>query len=67
MSTASACGVTSSQFTELPLTLGGGIRNPSSFIFLQPGVSHTGTWEKHINGNPAFTDQVYTRPNTRTR
>jgi hypothetical protein len=51
--------LTSSQFTELPLTLGGGIRNPSSFIFLQPGVSHTGTWEKHVNGNPAFTDQVY--------
>jgi hypothetical protein len=40
--------LTSSQFTELPLTLGGGIRNPSSFIFLQPGVSQTGTWEKHI-------------------
>jgi hypothetical protein len=51
--------LTSSQFTELPLTLGGGIRNPSSFIFLQPGVTPGSTWQKHINGNPAFTDQVY--------
>ncbi|MCW5980749.1 MAG: TonB-dependent receptor [Bryobacteraceae bacterium] len=51
--------LTSAQFTELPLTLGGGIRNPSSFIFLQPGVSPGNTWEKHVNGNPAFTDQVY--------
>ena len=51
--------LTSSQFLELPLTLGGGIRNPSSFIFLQPGVTPGATWEKHINGNPAFTDQVY--------
>jgi len=51
--------LTSSQFTELPLTLGGGIRNPSAFIFLQPGVTPGATWEKHISGNPAFTDQVY--------
>ena len=51
--------LTSSQFTELPLTLGGSIRNPSSFIFLQPGVTPGNTWEKHVNGNPAFTDQVY--------
>jgi len=51
--------LTSSQFTELPLTLAGGIRNPSSFIFLQPGVTPGASWEKHVNGNPAFTDQVY--------
>jgi hypothetical protein len=51
--------LTSSQFTELPLTLAGGIRNPSSFIFLQPGVTPGATWEKHVNGNSAFTDQVY--------
>jgi len=52
--------LTSSQFTELPLTLGGGIRNPSSFIFLQPGVAAGGTtWTKQINGVSSFTDQVY--------
>ncbi|MCW5980752.1 MAG: TonB-dependent receptor [Bryobacteraceae bacterium] len=51
--------ITSSQFTELPLTLGGGIRNPSSFIFLQPGVSPSGTWTKQINGVSSFSDQVY--------
>src|SRR5512147_1339135 len=51
--------LTSSTFTELPLTLGGGIRNPSSFIFLQPGVTPGATWKKHVNGNAAFTDQVY--------
>ena len=51
--------ITSSQFTELPLTLGGGIRNPSSFIYLQPGVTPGASWQKHINGNSAFTDQVY--------
>src|SRR6266851_513480 len=27
------------RFLDLPLTLGGGIRNPSAFIFLSPGVS----------------------------
>ena len=27
------------RFLDLPLTLGGGIRNPSSFIFLSPGVA----------------------------
>jgi hypothetical protein len=51
--------LSSDQFVELPLTLGGGIRNPSAFIFLQPGVTPGATWEKHISGNPAFTDQVY--------
>lgn len=51
--------ITSSQFTELPLTLGGGIRNPSSFIFLQPGVTPGSTWTKSINGVSSFTDQVY--------
>src|SRR5579859_3500157 len=47
------------RFLDLPLTLGGGIRNPSSFIFLSPGVAVNGTWEKHIGGGGAFTDQVY--------
>jgi len=49
----------SKQFYELPLTLGGGIRNPSNFIMLQPGVMPGATWEKHIGGGVAFTDQVY--------
>ena len=47
------------RFLELPLTLGGGIRNPSSFIFLSPGVSPGSTWEKHIGGGGSFNDQVY--------
>ena len=47
------------RFLELPLTLGGGIRNPSSFIFLSPGVSPGSTWEKHIGGGGSFMDQVY--------
>ena len=47
------------RFLELPLTLGGGIRNPSAFIFLSPGVSPGNTWEKHIAGGGSFTDQVY--------
>ncbi|MEN6607608.1 MAG: TonB-dependent receptor, partial [Bryobacteraceae bacterium] len=51
--------LTSSTFSELPLSLGGAIRNPSSFIFLQPGVTPGSTWEKHVNGNPSFSDQVY--------
>jgi len=46
-------------FRDLPLTLGGGIRNPSAFIFLSPGVSPGGTWEKHIGGGGAFNDQIY--------
>ena len=37
------------RFLDLPLTLGGDIRNASSFIFLSPGVSGN-TWEKHIAG-----------------
>ena len=47
------------RFLELPLTLGGGIRNPSSFILLSPGVSPGSTWEKHIGGGGSFMDQVY--------
>lgn len=47
------------RFLDLPLTLGGGIRNPSAFIFLTPGVSPGNTWEKHIGGGGSFNDQVY--------
>ncbi|MBL8217010.1 MAG: TonB-dependent receptor [Bryobacterales bacterium] len=47
------------RFLELPLTLGGGIRNPSAFIFLSPGVSPGNTWEKHIGGGGSFNDQIY--------
>ena len=36
--------VESKQFLDMPLTLGGGIRNPSNFIKLSPGVSPSGTW-----------------------
>ncbi len=50
--------VDSRSFLDLPLTLGGGIRDPSAFIFLAPGVSGT-TWEKHVGGSGSFTDQVY--------
>jgi hypothetical protein len=46
------------KFLNLPLTLGGDIRNPSTFIFLSPGVSGS-TWEKHIAGGSSFTDAVY--------
>lgn len=46
------------RFLELPLTLGGGIRNPSAFIFLSPGVSPN-TWEKHIGGGGSFNDPDY--------
>jgi hypothetical protein len=35
--------VESKQFLDMPLTLGGGIRNASSFIRLAPGVTPTGT------------------------
>src|SRR4051812_35046203 len=51
--------VESKQFVDLPLTLGGGIRNPSDFIKLSPGVSPTGTWTKSISGGGGFQDQVY--------
>jgi hypothetical protein len=44
------------RFLDLPLTLGGGIRNPSAFIFLAPGVSGS-SWEKHVGGGGAFNDQ----------
>ena len=51
--------VEAKQFLDLPLTLGGGIRNASSFIKLSPGVSPTGTWTKSISGGGGFQDQVY--------
>jgi hypothetical protein len=51
--------VQSKQFLDLPLTLGGGIRNPSNFIKLSPGVSPTGTWTKSIAGGGGFQDQIY--------
>lgn len=47
------------RFADLPLTLGGGIRNPSSFIKLSPGVVPRGTWRKSVSGGGAFQDQVY--------
>src|SRR3954452_4506388 len=47
------------RFVDLPLTLGGGIRNPSAFIYLSPGVSRGSTWEKHIGGGGSFNDQIY--------
>src|SRR5882724_3240045 len=47
------------RFVDLPLTLGGGIRNPSAFIYLSPGVAPGSTWEKHIGGGGSFNDQVY--------
>jgi hypothetical protein len=50
--------IESQRFLDLPLTLGGGIRDPSAFIFLAPGVTGT-TWEKHVGGSGSFTDQVY--------
>ena len=51
--------VESKQFLNLPLTLGGGIRNASSFIKLAPGVTPTGTWTKSISGGGGFQDQIY--------
>jgi hypothetical protein len=51
--------VESKQFLNLPLTLGGGIRNASSFIKLAPGVAPTGTWTKSISGGGGFQDQIY--------
>src|ERR1051326_5956173 len=50
--------IDSKSFVDLPLTLGGGIRDPSAFIFLTPGVSGN-TWEKHVGGGGSFTDQIY--------
>jgi hypothetical protein len=50
--------IDSKSFLDLPLTLGGGIRDPSAFIFLTPGVSGN-TWEKHVGGSGSFTDQIY--------
>src|SRR5262249_56411519 len=50
--------VNNQKLLELPLTLGGDIRNPSSFIFLSPGVAGD-TWEKHIGGGGAFSGAVY--------
>ena len=51
--------VDSKRFLELPLTLGGGMRNPSSFIRLSPGVSPRSTWNKSISGGGSFQDQIY--------
>lgn len=51
--------VESKQFLDMPLTLGGGIRNASSFIRLAPGVTPTGTWTKSISGGGGFQDQIY--------
>ena len=50
--------INDTRFLDLPLTLGGGIRNPSAFIFLAPGVSGN-SWEKHVGGGGSFNDQVY--------
>src|SRR5258708_1034298 len=47
------------RFVDLPLTLGRGIRNPSAFIYLSPGVAPGSTWEKHIGGGGAFNHQIY--------
>ncbi|MBM3727477.1 MAG: carboxypeptidase regulatory-like domain-containing protein [Acidobacteria bacterium] len=51
--------VESKQFLDLPLTLGGGIRNPSNFIKLSPGVDPRSTWTKSISGGGAFQDMTY--------
>ena len=51
--------VESKRFLDLTLTLGGGIRNPSSFIKLSPGVDPRGTWNKSISGGGSFTDMTY--------
>jgi hypothetical protein len=51
--------VESRRFLDLPLTLGGGIRNPSAFIKLSPGVDPRSTWNKSISGGGSFQDQVY--------
>lgn len=51
--------VESKRFLDLPLTLGGGIRNPSSFIKLSPGVDPRSTWNKSISGGGWFTDMTY--------
>jgi hypothetical protein len=51
--------VESKQFLDLPLTLGGGIRNPSSFIKLSPGVDPRSTWNKSISGGGSFQDMTY--------
>jgi hypothetical protein len=51
--------VESKTFLDMPLTLGGGIRNPSNFIRLSPGVGPTGTWTKSISGGGGFQDMIY--------
>jgi hypothetical protein len=51
--------VEAKRFLDLPLTLGGGIRNPSSFIKLAPGVSPRSTWTKSISGGGGFQDMTY--------
>ncbi|MSV30366.1 MAG: carboxypeptidase regulatory-like domain-containing protein, partial [Bryobacterales bacterium] len=51
--------INTERFLELPLSLGGDIRNASDFIRLQPGVAVSSTWEKHIAGGMSFSDAVY--------
>ncbi len=51
--------IESKRFLDLPLALGGGIRNPSSFIKLSPGVDPRSTWNKSISGGGSFQDQTY--------
>lgn len=51
--------INTEKFLELPLSLGGDIRNASEFIRLHPGVAVDSTWQKHIAGGSAFTDAVY--------
>lgn len=51
--------VESKTFLDLPLALGGGIRNPSSFIKLSPGVDPRSTWNKSISGGGSFQDATY--------
>jgi hypothetical protein len=51
--------INTEQFLDLPLSLGGDIRNASEFIRLHPGVATNNTWEKHIAGGMSFSDAVY--------
>ena len=51
--------IESQRFLDLPLALAGGIRNPSSFIKLAPGVDPRSTWNKSISGGGSFQDMVY--------
>ena len=51
--------VEAKEFLDLPLTLGGGIRNPASFIKLSPGVDPRSTWNRSISGGGSFQDMTY--------